>query len=73
MADQMRPLSHQACLSANRAGTFKLAVLDSEVVGDATWTGLERPHVQGTSLRSLLTCRRRGTTIGPKRNAAGLF
>lgn len=48
VADQMRPLSTQACLGANHEGTFKLAVLDSEVVGDARWTGLELPKVHGT-------------------------
>ncbi|WFD29270.1 Checkpoint protein hus1 [Malassezia sp. CBS 17886] len=43
IAEQMRPLSSRASVAANNEGAFRLSVLDSEVVGDATWTGLERP------------------------------
>ncbi|KAI3626385.1 hypothetical protein CBS9595_001746 [Malassezia furfur] len=47
VAEQMRPMSSEVCLAANQQGTFRLAVLDSEVVGDASWSDLEMPRVQG--------------------------
>ncbi|WFD21900.1 Checkpoint protein hus1 [Malassezia equina] len=46
MAEQIRPLATQVCLGANHSGALRLAVMDSDVVGEATWTGLEHPSVQ---------------------------
>lgn len=45
-------MSSEVCLAANQQGTFRLAVLDSEVVGDASWSNLEMPRVQGRLPRS---------------------
>lgn len=62
VADQMRPLSNEACLAANHQGTFKLAVLDSEVVGDASWSGLDLPRVNGSYPTTLIHQARKQTT-----------
>ncbi|WFD25619.1 Checkpoint protein hus1 [Malassezia nana] len=46
VAEQIRPLATQVCLGANHSGALRLAVMDDDVVGEATWTGLEHPSVQ---------------------------
>lgn len=51
MAEQIRPLATHVCLGANHSGALRLAVMDSDVVGEATWTGLEHPSVQATPSR----------------------
>ena len=57
-------MSSEVCLAANQQGTFRLAVLDSEVVGDASWSDLEMPRVQGMLLRSVADRTGRDTGIG---------
>lgn len=46
MAEQIKPLATHVCLSANHNGALRLAIVGSDVVGEATWTGLEHPSVQ---------------------------
>ena len=55
VTDQLRFLSSQVCLAANHEGSLKLEVIDSEVVGEASWSHLEHPRVQHTEITTVDT------------------